>query len=118
MYCDLKQPGICHATPTHKGTTGSQRQFQWSKKCSPALPPEQSDQLSQQACMQGQVNWSLCPQSNLSEEIHQANWIEFSVAKHPLGSDKAFTVSEHIIETAADVAILTETWLQDEDVAR
>ena len=30
---------------------------------------------------------------------------------------KAFTVSEHSIETAADLAILTETWLQDEDVA-
>ena len=68
--------------------------------------------------MQGQVNWNLCTQSNSSEEINQANWIKFSIAKHPLGSGKAFTVSEHIIETAADVAILTEIWLQDEDVAR
>ena len=52
--------------------------------------------------MQGQRNWSLCQEPNSSAEIHQVQ-------------GKASTVSEHVIETATGVAIVTETWLQDED---
>ena len=128
MYRNLKQSGISHATPTHRGTTAGYQQ----SRVTHAIPVKITGTRNAfpkrlthndatpitkltAACNSDNLIYVKCT-DDLSRSGRSVN-AKFAVVNVRSVRNKADLIKEHVVEQNYDIVALTETWLTKDDQA-
>ena len=117
VYYDLKQLGICYATPTHRGTTGGQCRLRAPEPIPPIVTTTRNSVIKQTGVnnsnliiltstesRNGSTTARSCSDRSLTSAVTCVLLNTRSVCNKPV------TVKEHMIDQKADLMFLTETW--------
>ena len=127
VYYDLKQLGINHATPTHRGTTGGL--FQRATKPIPVVVATARISRPTWLTRSNNILHTGAPSSNMNNLTHficnadlpksadKTVNTKFALINTRSVRNKADFIKDYIVEHHVDIEALTETWLSRDDKA-